>query len=145
MKYTSELTIDLAREKVIELFDSSENLVKWQKGLLVFKNISGEPGTVGAKSELYYKMGNREITMIETITHRNLPEEFHGTYDAGSVFNIQRNFFKEIDANHTRWITESEFKFKGIGKLFFPLMKSSFKKQTKQFMLDFKAFAEAEA
>jgi hypothetical protein len=33
MKYTSEVTIGLPRERVIELFDSSENLSRWQPDL----------------------------------------------------------------------------------------------------------------
>ena len=33
MKYTTEVTIELPREQVIPLFDSTENLYKWQEGL----------------------------------------------------------------------------------------------------------------
>ena len=52
MKYTVEIEIDLPRERVIELFDSTENCFKWQKGLLSFDHLSGEPGQPGAKSKL---------------------------------------------------------------------------------------------
>ena len=31
MKYTTEIIIDLPRSKVIELFDSTENMYKWQR------------------------------------------------------------------------------------------------------------------
>lgn len=145
MKYTSEITINLPRKRVIELYDSKENLYKWQSELQSFEHKSGKKGEVGAQSELHYKMGKRDVQMIETITKNNLPEEFHGTYDAGNVFNIQRNFFQEINENQTKWISESEFQFKGIGKLIFPLMKGSFKKQSYKFLESFKKFAEGEA
>lgn len=143
MKYRQEININLNRDKVVELFDSEENLSKWQEGLLGTKHLSGEKGQVGAQTEMHYKMGGREVKMIETITHRNLPEAFHGTYDAGNVFNIQENYFEALPNGNTKWITESEFQFKGIGKLIFPLMKGSFKKQSMKFMLDFKNFAES--
>jgi carbon monoxide dehydrogenase subunit G len=58
MKYTLNLQIDLPREKVIELFDNTENLKKWQKGLVSFETFEGTPGQAGAKSRLIYKMGN---------------------------------------------------------------------------------------
>lgn len=145
MKYTNEIIIDLPRKRVIELFDNEENLYKWQEGLQSFKHKSGKKGEEGAQSKIHYKMGKRNIHMIETITKKNLPDEFHGTYDSGSVFNIQRNFFQEIGEHQTKWVSESEFQFKGIGKLIFPLMKGSFKKQSYKFLEAFKKFAEREA
>ena len=72
MKYNVEITINLPRTKVIELFDSTENLYKWQPGLMSFDHLSGTPGEVGAKSKLLYKMGCREIEMIETITVKKI-------------------------------------------------------------------------
>lgn len=145
MKYTSEITINLNRDKVIELFDNEENLFKWQEGLQSIKHISGNKGEVGAKSEMEFIMGKRKVIMIETITHRRLPEEFHGTYDAGNVFNVQKNYFKVLDENTTKWISESEFRFKGFSKLIFPLMKGAFKKQSIKYLSNFKSFAENKA
>ena len=81
MKFTVKIKINLARNKVIELFDSTENLKKWQPGLLSFEHQSGTPGEVGAKSRLQYKTGKREIEMVETITVKNLPDEFSGIYE----------------------------------------------------------------
>ena len=66
MKYTTEIEINLPVEKVIELFDNSDNLSKWQPELISFKHLSGEPGQVGEKSKLRYRMGKREIEMMET-------------------------------------------------------------------------------
>ena len=71
MKYTLSTTINLPRSKVIELFDNPDNMSKWQPELQSFEHISGEPGEPGAKSRLKYKMGKREVEMIETITARN--------------------------------------------------------------------------
>ena len=142
MKYSNEILIDLPREKVIELFDNPDNMKYWQKGLVSFEHISGEPGKPGAKSRLKYKMGKRAIEMIETITDRNLPEEFHGTYEAKGVFNIQKNYFHEIDGK-TKWISEAEFQCSGFMKVMaFFMGAKTFKKQSQIYLDDFKAFAE---
>ncbi len=142
MRYTVEVTINLARDRVIELFDNTENLKQWQDGLQSFEHISGEPGQVGAKSKLLFNMNGREIEMIETITNRNLPREFSGTYEAKGVFNSIENHFYEQGADKTRWVAENEFKFSGIMMIISLFMRGSFRKQTLKTMEAFKTFAE---
>ena len=85
MKYEVQIEINQPIDRVIELFDSTENLYKWQEGLKEFKHLEGEPGQVGAKSQLRFEMGKRKIEMTETITVRDLPNEFSGTYEAKGV------------------------------------------------------------
>ena len=57
MKYSNEVIINLPLNRVMELFDSEENLFKWQPELISFEHFSGEKGEVGAKSKLKYKNG----------------------------------------------------------------------------------------
>ena len=142
MKYTLEIDIHLPREKVIELFDNPDNMKHWQPGLLSFEPLSGTPGTVGAKSQLKYLMGKREIEMVETINVRNLPDEFSGTYEAKGVWNEVRNFFSVVDANTTRWASENEFKCSGFMKIMAFFMPGAFKKESYKYMVQFKEFAE---
>jgi uncharacterized membrane protein len=142
MKYTVQIDIDLPRDKVVELFDNTENLYKWQKGLQSFEHLSGEPGQPGATSRLKFKMGKRNIEMIETITLRELPDRFDGTYDTAGVFNIVKNTFQPLDDKRTRWLSENEFRFSGFMRIIGFLMKGAFPKQSLKYMQDFKAFAE---
>jgi carbon monoxide dehydrogenase subunit G len=142
MKYSNEIIINLPVGRVVELFDDPENLKKWQPGLVSFEPVSGVPGKPGAKSKLIYKMGKREIEMIETVTVRNLPQEFSGTYQAKGVYNEVRNYFVPTDINHTRYITDCEFRFSGFMKIMAFLMPGAFKKQTRKMMEQFKLFAE---
>lgn len=142
MKYSTEIEINLPVAKVIELFDDPENLKHWQPGLKSFEHISGVPGQVGAKSKLLFQMGKREMEMIETITARNLPQEFSGTYEVDGVFNIVKNYFVPIDENRTKYISEQEFQFKGFMKIMGWLMPGMFKKQSQTFLENFKNFAE---
>jgi hypothetical protein len=143
MKYTTEIVVKVPRDIFIEKMDSAENMKHWQSGLVSYKPLSGEPGQEGSKMELHYKMGKREMVLIETIIKRNLPDEFHATYDAKGVHNLQKNYFKEIDKHSTQWISETEFHFSGfMMKTMGFLMPGAFKKQSEKYMKDFKAFAE---
>jgi hypothetical protein len=142
MKYTIETEINLPIARVVELFDDPENLKHWQPGLVSFEPISGTPGQPGAKSRLKYKMGKRDIEMIETITVRNLPDEFSGTYEAKGVFNIVKNYFKPISESKTKYINENEFQFKGFMKIIGFLMPGAFRKESEKYLLQFKEFAE---
>jgi hypothetical protein len=115
---------------------------KWMEGLQSFEHISGTPGQVGAKSRLKFKMGKREMEMIETITVKDLPREFSGTYEMNGVFNSVKNKFVALSDNPTKHISEQEFQFKGFMKLFGLLMPGMFKKQSMKYLRDFKNFAE---
>jgi carbon monoxide dehydrogenase subunit G len=142
MKYTTEVEINLPVEKVIEMFDNPDNLKDWMEGLQSFEHLSGTPGQPGAKSKLKFKMGKREIEMVGTITTRNLPDEFSGTYEAKGVFNIVKNKFIATGENKTNYIAEHEFQFSGMMTLMGALMPGAFKKQSMKYLEKFKEFAE---
>lgn len=144
MQYTSEIEILLPRQRVVELFDNPDNLSKWMPGLLSFEHVKGVPGQVGAQSRLTFQMGKRNMVMTETVTVRNLPDEFSGTYETNGVVNEVRNKFIAIDEGRTKYISESIFNFSGIMKFIAPLMKGTFKKTSLDYLVRFKAFAEAE-
>jgi hypothetical protein len=143
MKYQVEVGLDLPRKRVIDLFDSFENLKKWQPGLKSVEHMNGEVGHPGAKSKLFYDMNGRKIEMIETIIERDLPDVFSGTYDAKGVHNIVENRFIEDGADKTRWVIDTEFQFSGLMKLMGFFMKGAFPKQTLDNMNNFKTFAES--
>ncbi len=143
MRYTSEITVNLPREEFIKKLDNPENLKHWQKGLTAYTLVTGQPGAEGSQMEMHYDMGKRKMVLVETIIKQDFPEEFHATYDAKGVHNIQKNYFKVIDENHTKWISECEFQFSGfMMKTMGFLMPSAFKKQSQRYLEDFKAFAE---
>ncbi len=143
MKYTSEIIINLPREEVIRKLDNPENMKHWQRGLVNYKLLDGTPGKEGAKMELEYQMGKRNMVLVETITKNDFPAEFHANYDTKGVHNVQQNFFHETPEGGTRWVSESEFQFAGFGmKLMGFLMPGAFKKQSLKYLNDFKSFAE---
>ena len=141
MEYTTEINIQLPRKKVIELFDNTENLNKWQPGLINLEALSGEPGKEGSQSRMVYEGRKGDLVMTETITHRNLPDEFHAIYKAKGVYNEMYNYFTEPEAGTTLWRTVSVFRFKGLMALMAPFMKKAFMDNTLLSMERFKVFA----
>lgn len=145
MKYTSEVIVNVPLNEFIHKFDNTENMKHWQKGLRSIEHISGTPGMVGAKMKLKYQTGKRSFEMMETITHRELPNAFHGTYSITGMTNIQENFFEDTEEGCTKWISKSEFLPLNFHmRMMLWMMSKSFKKQSKEFMMAFKKFAENE-
>lgn len=143
MKYTTEVIIEKPIDEVINKLDNSDNMKHWQAGLVNTEHLSGTPGEFGAKMKLHYKFGKRKMELVETITKRNFPSEFHATYATTGVHNIQQNFFESTSDGHTKWTSKSEFQptnFTMRAMLF--LMPRSFKKQSLKYMTDFKNFVE---
>lgn len=143
MKYTSEIIIELPREQVIKVINNPENMIHWQRGLVSYEKLVGTPGEPGAKMRLNYQMGKRNMTLVETITSQNFPNEFHAEYITPGIHNLQRNFFHDIDGKSTRWESESVFKFESLSmKIMGWLIPGAFKKQSMKYLTDFKNFAE---
>jgi uncharacterized membrane protein len=142
MKYTVEILINLPVAKVGELFDDPKNMMKWMKGLKSFEHLSGTSGQTGAKSKWIFE---NKMEMIETISKRNLPEEFSGTYDMKNMHYFMRNNFIDAGNGTTRYICYSEFKLSGLFmKSIAALMPGAFKKQSMKHLQEFKAFAESQ-
>jgi hypothetical protein len=142
LKYTTEVAINRPISKVIELFDSFENLSKYQPNLKSYTHIEGTPGQPGGKTRLIYKGKERDMEMIETIKVRNFPDEYTQVYTVKGAKNIFKNKFIEISDEKTKWITQSIFKFKGSMAIKSLFMKKTFKKSTLMSMTMFKEFAE---
>jgi hypothetical protein len=143
MKYTCEILIHLALQEVIELFDSPENLQKWQPGLKSLTHLEGEPGEEGARSELVYESRKGDLVMTETIGKKQLPEQFHMHYRSHGVYNEVENWFVEKEPGLTRWRTVNYFRFRGFMMLMAPFMKQAFIQNTMLNMDRFKVFAES--
>jgi len=142
MKYTSEIKILKPREEVIKKFSEPDNIKHWQRGFISMKPISGKVGKQGSKNLIKYQMGKREIEMEEKIIKNDLPAQYHANYSTKGVYNIQRNFFEETIDGNTLWISHNEFRLSGFMKLMGVFMPGAFRKQTYQYMKDFKRFVE---
>ncbi len=146
MKYTSEITIDLPRDRMLEIMDNPDNMQKWQEGLLRWEHMTdGDFRAPGAKMKMVFQQGKREMEIVETIVSHSFPEEFKCIYETKGVKNWANNVFHEAGPDKSRWVAEHEFQFSGFMKVMsFFMPTSMFKKQTLKTMNAFKDFAESQ-
>lgn len=147
MQYTCEIIIDRPRDRVVAVFDDPDAISKWQPTFVRMEPVSGEPGTPGAQTRLIHHENGREMVMLETIETRNLPDEMSLVFEMRGlmgVWNRVHNRFEAVAADKTRWVMESEFKFRGLMALMAPFMRGAFPKQTQQSMQLFKDYVESQ-
>ena len=142
MEYSCSERIDLPRDRVIALFDDPDALPKWQRGFVSMEHLEGTPGQDGARTRLTYRMGRGDVVMIETIERRALPEEIDLVFEADKVWNRVENRFTQPTSDSTLWSMHCEFRCSGLVRLMALVMPGMFRRQTRQTMADFKAFAE---
>ena len=143
MKFKLETLINKPRADVWQAFDNIENMQKWQPSLISRELTDGTPGQPGAVSKLTYKEGEREFTLIEKVTHRDEPNELDGIYENDFADNIIKNRFIEQGNHQTRWVIETEFKFKTlVMKIMGNILKKNYVKRTERDMQRFKEMAE---
>ncbi|MFE0022715.1 SRPBCC family protein [Amycolatopsis sp. NPDC059021] len=153
MKYTVSIEIALPREEVVQLISDPAHMPKWLRGLVLHEPLNGVHGRLGTTSHVVFQTGKQRMEATETITRVD-PEDLRGVpssvtvhYDreiAGKgMWQAQRDRIIDAGPDTTVWESESEFRFDGLMmRLVALLMRGSFRKQSRQHMQDFKAFAE---
>lgn len=143
IKYKLDILIKAPIETCAEKFDTTENLKHWRRGFVSLEHISGTPRDFGSKIKMNFKFGKRLVPLIETITHKNLPNEIHGIYTTEGLDNIQKNYFVPTSDNYTKWVIINEFiPLNFRTHLLLLLRANTFKKQSLQAMKDYKNFIE---
>ena len=143
MKYSVEITINKPMVEVIRTFGNPAEMQNWMQGLLSFEHEDQEYGNPGSKTNLVFKSGKKKMKIVETIISNDLPKDFTASYNTKNVFNKIRNTFEEKGPNETRYISHQEFHFSGMMKLFSLFMAGAFKKQSFQYLKDFKDYVES--
>ena len=142
MDYQLEIEIEKPRETIAELFGNPDNLAYWQPGFLGITPIDGEAG----RNRLDYRHGNRQVSLIETVSVDNLPDEYSATYESPGMRIEVKNRFEAIGPERTRWISENHGEVSGfMMRLITLIMPGCFRNQSFAYMENFKAFAETGA
>ncbi|GAA1846465.1 SRPBCC family protein [Brevibacterium marinum] len=152
MKFTISLEIALPREAVSELLSDPAHRPKWLRGLVLHEPIRGTDGHVGTESRVVFRSGQGSMECTETITRRE-PANLHGIASdqvihfareivANGMWSSAHEQLTESGPEATLWVSDNEYRFKGLLRFAAPLMRGVFIKQTRQHMQDFKAYAE---
>jgi hypothetical protein len=153
MRYTDSVEIALPREQVVRLLSDPVHLPKWLRGLVVHEPVSGEHGQVGTVSRVVLRTGQQEMEGTETITRRepadlhDIPRDrtvhFEREIVAPGMWSVTRDRLTESGPGTTHWESENEYRFGNLlMRLLGPFLRGAFRKQSRQHMEDFKAFAE---
>ena len=153
MKFTVSIEIDLPRERVVQLLSDADQLSYWLRGLVLHEPLNGLHGEVGTESRVVLQTGQQQMELTETITRRepaNLQRIPTGTVVrfereavAEGMWSAAREQLTEAGPAKTLWVSENEYRFTGLPmRLAALFMRGTFRKQTRQHMQDFKAFAE---
>lgn len=153
MKYTVSIEIAMPREEVAQLLAEPAHMPKWLRGLVLHEPLNGIHGQVGTRSWVVMQFGQQEIEGTETITRREpadlreIPKgsvvHFDRELVTKGMWSAVRDRLTEAGPDTTLWVSESEYRFNGLlMRLMGLLMPGTFRKQSLQYMQDFKAFAE---
>ncbi len=144
MKHKGFIDINAPRDKVAELFANPDYLKEYQDGFIRKEPVSGEKGATGAIAKMYYKQGNGEMELTETITANNLPESFESWYHHIHMDNTMKVKFVALNDNQTRY--EYEYEYTRINwvmpRLISILFPGMFTKPAEKWLRQFKAFVE---
>ena len=144
MKYSGSIEINKPIGLVTKLFVESKNLKEYQDGFVRKELQSGKEGEDGAISKMYYKYGNRDMILTETIVSNYLPASFEATYHHEHMDNSMKCSFNVIDENTTQYIYEFEYTRINwiMPKLMALLFPGIYRKQGEKWMNQFKEFVE---
>ncbi len=147
MEFTCSVEINLPRARVIELWLNPDNYKYWMDGFEKIEHRSGERGTVGAVSKIYFKQRNNDMELREVILVNELPDVFKARYEHVHMTNTQTVRFESLEPHLTRYTSEIEYtEFHSIiPKLMSWLFSGMFKKPVQKWLNQFKAFAESQS
>ena len=124
-----EIEVDKPLSEVYAAWDNPENLPRWLTGLQRTELISGEPGTVGAKTRQIYLERGRTVEMIETITAIEPGKHSEGTLEVpGMKATMVVDFVDKGESTVIRF--RSEFQSRSLMmRLMMPFMKGQIRRR----------------
>ena len=142
MQYSVQVEINYSIAQVAALLERGYDSKEWLPNLKAIHPIEGIPGQVNSTSKLILQAGNREIVMIETIIAKDLPHLITGRYELKGAINQVTNRFIDLGNNKTLMISEQTYTFRGAFRLLAWLRPDLFKKQSMNYLQQFKSYAE---
>ena len=144
MKFQCTVDINAPIGLVVDRLQNMDNLKEWQDGFVGWEHVNGVPGEVGSQTNLRYKMGKREMDLLETIQVNDLPREYTALYEHKDMSNTMSIRLEELENGVTRYISDFDYiQFNGfIPRLIARFFPSVFRKPTQKWLNQFKAFVE---
>ena len=142
------IEINLPINNVVELFMDKRNFKDWKKDFISFEHISGTPGEIGAVTKLV----DKRVTMLETITSKNLPSEIVETYQhirGEKTVMVHKTTYRFTPLAEDKTLFEAAMeviKIEGfLLKLIMTIFAGAGRKQSQGQLNMFKVFAESKS
>ena len=142
MRYTTSNVINKPLDHVAALYTERDSALKWMPGLKRIEEISGEPGTLGAKCIFHSEHKGKALQITETILEQNMPNQIEFGHESSMGYSEVEIEFEKLSEDTTRQMAHNYFELKGMMKVMGFLFKGMFKKQTMIYLNAFKAYAE---
>lgn len=144
MKHQGTLIIDKPRETVVAIFMNPDYNSQYQDGFVKKELVKGMANQEKAISKMYYKYGNRDMILTETVVRNALPNSFEAFYHHKHMDNTMKCTFTEIAPGKTRYNYEYEYTRIDwfMPKLMAILFPGIYRKQGDKWMRQFKEFVE---
>ncbi len=141
----STVIINRPIKEVWDFFKDPNTLKQWLGGFQRFEQVSGIPGTVGAKAKHYFLERGKELVLEEEIIEVIHEKKFLGTLGSPMMVNTVTNYFNDLGNNKTEYSLSSDTQFKGFfWKQIGPLMKGEFKKRQENDLQKLKQVLESQ-
>lgn len=137
MKYTESITLNQPRSQVVECFDDPVQQPSWQPDLIDMEPVDGIPGQQGSKMQLVYRMGQREVELLQTVTLRNLPHEFAEQFENPYLWILIHHRFSDLEGQRTLWHLDCEVSLRGQQRWLGWLSLGLFRRQTRIYLRRF--------
>lgn len=125
MKVSKEITILADPVTVWRFFDDPGNTRSWQPALKSQIHVSGAPGEVGAVYELVHDNNGTDLRSVATVVEKSEFASITTSIDSESSFATMTFRFEPMGRRCTRWILETDYRFKGLYRLVAFFLRSS--------------------
>jgi len=141
----STVIINRPIKEVWAFFKDPNNLKLWLGGFQRYEQVSGTPGTVGAKAKHYFIERGKELVLDEEIIEVIPEKKFLGILGSPMMVNTVTNYFNDFGNDQTEYSLSSDTQFKGFfWKQVGPLMKGEFKKRQENDLQKLKQVLESQ-
>lgn len=141
MNIHCQTEIPANRTQVLSIFQDRSQHQCWHLGLQGFELLKGKGWEVGTQHHIPFQMGKTKFTLLETITHNELPDSIQMQVDTlgKGINNTMLNRFTEIDDNNTLYEVEVVYTFTSwLMKIMAAIFPKLFKKQVQKMLERFR-------
>ncbi|WP_411768276.1 SRPBCC family protein [Winogradskyella sp. A3E31] len=143
ISYDSEIVVDKPLEESWQVMQDESKMAEWMDGFQNVEHVSGQKGTVGSVSNVYFITDGQEMTIKETITDLKPNESIEMLFETDFM---DMDYKLNMTALNGKTKITSHTTVKGNGmfsKSFIALVGSSFKSQEDTNLMNLKDVIES--